>query len=647
MSSTPFIELSGIEKIFYQGDLETKVLKGIHLSIGEGEFVAIMGASGSGKTTLMNLIGCLDQPTNGAYFLNGEDVSLLSRDKLAAIRSRFFGFIFQRYHLISGLSALENVEIPAIYSGLEKTLRHKKANELLSALGMGERLNYKPSQLSGGQQQRVSISRALMNGGRVILADEPTGALDSKSGVEVMKILHQLHQDGHTIVMVTHDREIAKNAERIIEVSDGLIKNDTQVKPRPTPLQKIDSIKPENTSKLADVSEALKMAIRSLKSNSFRSFLTMLGIIIGVGSVVAMLAIGNGAKKQVLDRIEAMGTNLLLIKTGAPNVRGGGTIATLTPEDAEAVSNLPGVLSSIPEILLPITAQYTNRSYITSIDGTSENFPEARDWPAQSGIFFTKMDIQSYAQVAVLGKTVVDNLFLDGENPVGHYILLKNVPFQVIGVMQSKGADPTGNDLDAMIWIPITTSYVRLTGVKYLKSISVKVADADMMNQLQGSINELLLKRHSGIQDFDVRNMASLIATANQSQDTLTYLLSAIAAISLLVGGIGVMNIMLVSVTERTKEIGIRMAVGAKTSDVLSQFLTESVVISLIGGLIGIFLGLAGGWITALATGWLAIFTPFPIIIAFSFAFFTGLIFGYLPARKAAMLDPVIALSTE
>ena len=647
MSSTPFIELSGIEKIFYQGDLETKVLKGIHLSIREGEFVAIMGASGSGKTTLMNLIGCLDQPTNGAYFLNGEDVSLLSRDKLAAIRSRFFGFIFQRYHLISGLSALENVEIPAIYSGLEKTLRHKKANELLSALGMGERLNYKPSQLSGGQQQRVSISRALMNGGRVILADEPTGALDSKSGVEVMKILHQLHQDGHTIVMVTHDREIAKNAERIIEVSDGLIKNDTQVKPRPTPLQKIDSIKPENTSKLADVSEALKMVIRSLKSNSFRAFLTMLGIIIGVGSVVAMLAIGNGAKKQVLDRIEAMGTNLLLIKTGAPNVRGGGTIATLTPEDAEAVSNLPGVLSSIPEILLPITAQYTNRSYITSIDGTSENFPEARDWPVQSGIFFTKKDIQSYAQVAVLGKTVVDNLFPDGENPVGQYILLKNVPFQVIGVMQSKGADPTGNDLDAMIWIPITTSYVRLTGVKYLKSISVKVADADMMNQLQGSINELLLKRHSGIQDFDVRNMASLIATANQSQDTLTYLLSAIAAISLLVGGIGVMNIMLVSVTERTKEIGIRMAVGAKTSDVLSQFLTESVVISLIGGLIGIFLGLAGGWITALATGWLAIFTPFPIIIAFSFAFFTGLIFGYLPARKAAMLDPVIALSTE
>ncbi len=647
MSSTPFIELSGIEKIFYQGDLETKVLKGIHLSIREGEFVAIMGASGSGKTTLMNLIGCLDQPTNGAYFLNGEDVSLLSRDKLAAIRSRFFGFIFQRYHLISGLSALENVEIPAIYSGLEKTLRHKKANELLSTLGMGERVNYKPSQLSGGQQQRVSISRALMNGGRVILADEPTGALDSKSGVEVMKILHQLHQDGHTIVMVTHDREIAKNAERIIEVSDGLIKNDTQVKPRPTPLQKIDSIKPENTSKLADVSEALKMAIRSLKSNSFRAFLTMLGIIIGVGSVVAMLAIGNGAKKQVLDRIEAMGTNLLLIKTGAPNVRGGGTIATLTPEDAEAVSNLPGVLSSIPEILLPITAQYTNRSYITSIDGTSENFPEARDWPVQSGIFFTKKDIQSYAQVAVLGKTVVDNLFPDGENPVGQYILLKNVPFQVIGVMQSKGADPTGNDLDAMIWIPITTSYVRLTGVKYLKSISVKVADADMMNQLQGSINELLLKRHSGIQDFDVRNMASLIATANQSQDTLTYLLSAIAAISLLVGGIGVMNIMLVSVTERTKEIGIRMAVGAKTSDVLSQFLTESVVISLIGGLIGIFLGLAGGWITALATGWLAIFTPLPIIIAFSFAFFTGLIFGYLPARKAAMLDPVIALSTE
>ena len=647
MSSTPFIELSDIEKIFCQGDLETKVLKGIHLTIVEGEFVAIMGASGSGKTTLMNLIGCLDQPTTGTYFLNGEDVSLLSRDKLAAIRSRFFGFIFQRYHLISGLSALENVEIPAIYSGIKKAQRHKEANELLSTLGIGDRVNYKPSQLSGGQQQRVSIARALMNGGKAILADEPTGALDSKSGVEVMKILHQLHKDGHTIIMVTHDREIAKNAERIIEVSDGIIISDTQVNPRSTPLQKIDLSKPENKSGLADVGEALKMAVRSLKSNSFRAFLTMLGIIIGVGSVVAMLAIGNGAKKQVLDRIEAMGTNLLLIKTGAPNVRGGGTIATLTPEDAKAVSNLTGVLSAIPEILLPITAQYNNRSYITSIDGTSENFSKARDWPTKRGVFFTKKDIQSYAQVAVLGKTVVDNLFPDGANPVGQYILLKNVPFQVIGVMQTKGADPSGNDLDAMIWIPITTSYIRLTGVKYLKSISVKVADANMMNQLQENINELLLKRHSGVQDFDVRNMASLIATANQSQDTLTYLLSAIAAISLLVGGIGVMNIMLVSVTERTKEIGIRMAVGAKTSDVLSQFLTESVVISLIGGMIGILVGFAGGWITALTTGWLAIFTPGPVIIAFAFAFFTGLIFGYLPARRAAMLNPVIALSTE
>ena len=648
MKEVPLIQLTDIKKTFYQGDVAVNILKGVSLSVHQGEFVSIMGASGSGKTTLMNIIGCLGKPTTGTYLLDEEDVSKLSPNKLAAIRLRTFGFIFQRYHLIAGLTASENVEIPAIYAGQEKDQRHQKAKELLTALGLGERVDYKPSQLSGGQQQRVSISRALMNGAKVIMADEPTGALDSKSGIEVMEVLHKLHSEGYTVIMVTHDRNIANNAERIIEIKDGLIVNDISMKPHvPVELLKKESELPKNKQVIdpTEIAEAFKIALRSLKSNRFRAFLTMLGIIIGVGSVVAMLAIGNGAKQQVLSRIEAMGTNLLLVKSGAPNVRGGGgAITSLVPADAEAINKLPGVAVAIPEIIVPVTAQYGNRSYITSLSGTNADFPTGRSWPAETGTFFTQEHMQSYAQVAVLGKTVSNYLFPGNENPVGKYILLKNAPFLVIGVMQSKGADASGNDLDNVIWTPLTTSAVRLTGVNYLKDIYVQVADASLIDQVQQQINALLLKRHSGVQDFDVRNMASLLATATETQDTLTYLLSAIATISLLVGGIGVMNIMLVSVTERTKEIGIRMAVGAKTSDVLLQFLTESVVISLIGGVIGVIAGVLSGWLISLSSDWVAIFTFLPIIIAFSFSFFTGLLFGYLPARKAAMLDPVVAL---
>ncbi len=642
------IELAGVTKIFQFGEVETPVLRGVDLSIREGEFVAIMGASGSGKSTLLNLIGCLDRPTGGSYRLEGQEVAELSPDELAALRCRTFGFIFQRYHLISGLNALENVEVPAVYAGLNRAARQQKAGAILTRLGLAERLTYRPSQLSGGQQQRVSIARALMNGGRVILADEPTGALDSASGVEVMALLHQLHREGHTIIMVTHDPNLAEQADRIIRISDGMVVGDEKV--RQTEVQEVPpEPAPVGESQFlgsSDFTEGLRMALRALGRNRNRTFLTMLGIIIGVASVVAMLAIGSGAKQEVLARIQAMGTNLLVVKPGAPGVKGAGTaVTTLMPEDAEAVARLPGVTAAVPEMLQPVTLRYLNKDLATSVTATTPDFSEARNWAATQGSFFSPEEVQRYSQVAVLGQTVEESVF-GGVNPLGRYVLLGNSPFKVIGVMTPKGIDPGGNDLDNMVWVPLTTGAVRLMGQRYLKSISVQVTSEPDMDRVQQAIEQLLQERHKK-EDFQVKSLAALMETATQTQDTLTYLLGAIAAISLIVGGIGVMNIMLVSVTERTREIGIRMAVGARAFDVLLQFITEGVVVCLIGGLIGVGVGIAGGLAVSRMMGWLALFTAGPILLAFACAFITGIIFSFLPARKAAHLDPVVALVTE
>jgi macrolide transport system ATP-binding/permease protein len=645
------IELRAIIKTYGTGELAVEVLHGISLKIFAGEFLAIMGASGSGKTTLMNLIGCLDRVTTGSYVLAGRDVSTLDRDQLAALRREMFGFVFQRYNLLANATATENVELPAIYAGLAYAERRRRARQLLQSLGLGERLDYPPGKLSGGQQQRVAIARALMNGGRVILADEPTGALDSKSGKEVMDLLHRLHEQGHTIILVTHNPDAANEAERVVKIEDGRIVSDSAVSDvmersapdQGTPLRKAAK---GPIVGFPPVSEAVKTALRSLKTNPLRTALTMLGIVIGVGSVVAILALGNGAKQQVLSRIEAMGTNLLLVRPGAPNVRGAGaTVTTLVPGDADAIKAIPGIVASVPEIIGPVTVRYGNQDYTTSADATSAAFPVARTWLTSQGTFFSEADAAGYAPVAVLGQTVYDKVFMDGANPVGQYVLLGNTPFQIIGVMSVKGADPTGNDLDDMVWIPISTGSVRLFGRSSLRSISVLVADADQRDATIAAINTLLLDRHRA-PDFRTQSMAALLETATETQNTLTLLLGSIAAISLLVGGIGIMNIMLVSVTERTREIGIRMATGARSFDVLTQFVTEAVVVCSIGGLIGVAGGLAAAWVSA-KYGSAVVFSLPPVLIAFASAFVTALVFGYFPARRAAQLDPVVALSTD
>ncbi len=655
----PLIVLEGVSKTYRRGALAVEVLHGVDLIIRRGEFVAIMGASGSGKTTLMNLIGCLDRPSSGRYRFAGRDVGALDRDERSLLRRDAFGFIFQQYNLLAGASAEENVEVPAIYAGMRKADRVDRARALLARLGLGERFDHRPSQLSGGEQQRVSVARALMNGGAVILADEPTGALDSASGREVLAILRRLHGEGHTVVLITHDSKVAAEAGRVVTFADGNIVSDTGAEsaPRaPAPDASFPDLPARTpgglaraertTNAFADAGEAVKMALRSLRANLFRSLLTLLGIVIGVGSVVAMLAIGDGAKREVLTRIQALGTNLLLVRPGAPNVRmGGGVIATLTVDDAQEIARIDNVRVAVPEIGGGVTVRYGNVDYLTSATATSEKYPIARDWPTASGVFFGADEVKSYVPVATLGRTVVNNLFPPGTDPVGRYVLINNIPFQVMGVMAPKGATPFGSDMDDVVFVPLTTGSLRLFGIRHLRAVVVQVEDVAAMEETQERIHALLLARHRLI-DFQIRNMAAILETASETQTTLTILLGSIAAISLLVGGIGVMNIMLVSVTERTREIGIRMATGARAWNIMLQFLVEALVVCAVGGALGVLGGLATA-MTAEYFGRPIVLSLAPVVLAFGCAFATGLVFGFMPARKAANLDPVVALAAE
>jgi len=644
----PLLEIKGVSRTYTTGGVPLTVLKDVNLTIQTGEFVAIMGASGSGKSTLMNIIGCLDKPSIGTYHVRGVEVASLNGDELAALRRDTFGFIFQRYNLMSDLNAIENTEVPAVYRGMIKSQREAHAGDLLKELGLGDRLKHRPNQLSGGQQQRVSIARALMNGGPVILADEPTGALDSQGGKEVMAILEKLNAEGHTVIVVTHDSDIAAYAHRIVRIVDGAVTSDEQQKKGKTISQaQLAEVGKDSKPGMAVLGEALKMALRSLVNNRMRTALTMLGIIIGVASVVALMAIGNGAKQDVLERIQAMGTDLMTVSRGARNVRASGRLVTsFVPEDLPSIGRVPGVAIANPETDASALLRYGNVDLTVSVVGTGEDFPKVHDWPAQKGIFFTAEHVTRYAQVVTLGQTVAKNLFPKGKNPMGEYVLIGNAPFLVIGVLSMKGTSARGDDLDNSVWLPYTTAGARIFGQRFFNRIIVRVNPGADMVKVEKGLSALLIKRH-GTEDFNIRNMADTIATANETQNTLTYLLAAIAVISLLVGGIGVMNIMLVSVTERTREIGIRMAIGARSFDVMFQFLTEAVMVCFIGGLAGVLVGIGGGLMVSSIAGWRVIFTVTPILIAFGFAFLTGIVFGYLPAQKAAQLDPIEALARD
>ncbi|TSH69923.1 MacB family efflux pump subunit [Acinetobacter sp. RF15A] len=652
----PLLEVKNLVREFPAGESTVQILKGVNLEIYPGELVAIVGQSGSGKSTLMNILGCLDQPTSGSYKVKGRETRKLEADELAQLRREYFGFIFQRYHLLGDLNAAGNVEVPAIYAGADSSKRHERAAKLLTDLGLGEKTQNRPSQLSGGQQQRVSIARALMNGGDVILADEPTGALDKNSGIEVMRILRELNAKGHTIILVTHDHNVAKNATRIIEISDGNIISDQPNVPEiDDGFEKQRLVYNEHKkisswrSAVDRLGEAFRMALLAMNAHRMRTFLTMLGIIIGIASVVSVVALGNGSQKQILENISSLGTNTITVFQGrgfGDNSRSS-QVKTLIPADADALAEQPYVDGVSPSVNSNVTARYKETEASITVNGVGEDFFYVRGMSFKSGQPFDHESVVEQAQDVVIDTNTQNTFFKDGSNPIGQVLLLGSVPSRIIGVIDAqKGM--MGNNDTLNVYLPYSTVMSRMLGQSNVRQIIVRIKDEYPSAAAENAILSLLVQRH-GAQDVFTQNADSIRETIQQTTQTMTLLISAIAVISLVVGGIGVMNIMLVSVTERTQEIGVRMAVGARQSDILQQFLIEAVLVCILGGILGVLLSLGIGQLITHFAGdtFQMAYSTTSIVAAFVCSSLIGIVFGFIPARNAARLNPVDALSRE
>ena len=652
--SEVLLELKGVRRSYNSGGAEVEVLHGIDLKVHQGEMLAIVGPSGSGKSTLMNIIGCLDKPTSGSFKVKGVDVSKLSSDELATLRRDFFGFIFQRYHLLGHLNASENVQVPAIYAGVKRSKRATRAEDLLDNLGLKERVDYLPSQLSGGQQQRVSIARALMNGGQIILADEPTGALDSKSGQEVMRILKELNERGHTIILVTHDKGIAAKARRIVSIGDGQIVSDEINEDKPS----FEGVSNEDSVKINAVwrksagafidrfKEAFRMAVRAMFANRMRTLLTMLGIIIGIMAVVSVVALARGASEQVLANISSLGTNTITIYPGQRmgDVRSG-RVQTLTPRDLNSLVGQPFVDSASASVQSSVLLRQGSLEYNGTAQGVSHDIFRVYGYEVEKGRLFNKQEVDTNAQVVVIDQNTAQNFF-KGQDPLGKTLLVNSMPMVIIGVLAP--IDSPFMRSDALyVFIPYTASMSRLANQNYLSSIVIRIKEGFSTAVAERSLIQLLTSRH-GRQDFFIQSSDTIMKSISQATMTFTLLISAIAVISLVVGGIGVMNIMLVSVTERTREIGIRMAVGARESDIMAQFLIEAVMVCLLGGAVGVILSFGLGNILEYFVPSIVLsFSLDSIIAAVATASLIGIAFGFMPARSASKLNPIEALARE
>ncbi len=707
------IELVGMTKTYVLGEVEVHALRGVDLKIERGEFVAVMGASGSGKSTLMNMLGCLDLPTSGNYFLEGEDVSQLDESELATIRSRRIGFVFQNFNLLSRTSALENVELPLFYSAWTPDGEHRAA-DLVKLVGLAGRDQSHPNQLSGGQQQRVAIARALVNRPSILLADEPTGNLDSTNSAEIMDVLTKLNREqGITVIVVTHDPDVAAYADRVVTFRDGVIISDTRkegaaahtaASAAHTPA----AIAPEQAASITDTAwtfarMAIVAAARAIKRNKLRAALTMLGIFIGVAAVITMVAVGDGAKSSVEAQINSLGTNLLVVVPGATTsngVRAGlGSNSTLTVADAQAIGRSGGAVALVTYMDRQVAQVVSgNHNWSTNIQGTTSNYFAIRDWPPSIGRIFTDSEEKAGAAVCLLGQTVVNNLFGEGQNPVGATIRVKNFPMKVIGVLSIKGQSSYGQDQDDVVIVPFNTAERKVLGVSgpsaaatpaavatanasnpyatvpttnsvyssseaaspfggapkitgVVNTVYIKASSSDQVDNAIAQITHTLHERHH-IQakqddDFTVRNLSEIAAASENATQVMTLLLLSVASISLLVGGIGIMNIMLVSVTERTREIGIRMAIGARRIHIMLQFLVEAMMLSVMGGFAGIVLGILVSKLISALAEWPTLVSPVAVAGGFIFSAAVGVFFGYYPARKASMLHPIEALRYE
>ena len=650
------IEIRDITKTYQMGDNIVSALRGVSLVIEAGEFVAIMGPSGSGKSTLTHILGLLDVPSTGSYKLKGREVAHLTEDELAVLRREQIGFIFQQFNLLPRMSAVENVALPLMYSQKDAGNR---PGELLKMVGLDSRSSHRPNELSGGQQQRVAIARALVNSPRMILADEPTGNLDSVSEKEIMTALKDLNAQGITVVIVTHEEEIAAQAKRVIRMRDGVIQSDEKISARESDHLEfavgphVDQA-PQKRPVIFEVLQHFLSGYRALAANKIRTALSMLGILIGVAAVVAMLALGRGAQKAIESQLSSLGSNLLVLRPGSVRVGGvsqeAGATTRLTALDAEALkTEISTINAVVPTVNGRAQVTYLNKNWSTQVTGVTPEYATVHASVPTVGRFFTDDENRRRTRVAVIGMTIVRELF-GTQSPIGETIKINKVSFQVIGIVPEKGA--TGwRDQDEIIVLPLSTAMYRLLGKTYVDSIDIEVRSASDIVATEDAVTALMLNRkhvaESQSEAFQIRNMADIQEALSQSSKTMGALLASIAAISLLVGGIGIMNIMLVSVTERTKEIGLRKAIGARKRDILMQFLAESVVVSVIGGLIGIALGWGITVVLSRVSGWATSVSVDSIILSFGFSAFIGIVFGIYPARKASLLHPIDALRYE
>ncbi|MBF0497741.1 MAG: ABC transporter permease [Deltaproteobacteria bacterium] len=715
------IELRDIHKIYQLGEVSMPVLQGISLDIAQGDFVALMGASGSGKTTLMNILGCLDRPTSGHYWFDGRDVVELTADERAMLRNQKIGFVFQNFNLLPRTSALDNVLMPLTYAVEHTSDREERelAEALLQRIGLGDRLDHEPSQLSGGQQQRVAIARALVNQPSLLFADEPTGNLDSHTSEEVLRIFQQLNEEeGVTVILVTHDPNVAKHAKRIIRISDGVIEPEREEvqevlteTEHPPVHASADEPRRSRGGFVIRLRRMLRTALNSLRRNVLRAALTALGIIIGVAAVIAMMEIGRGSSTAIQKSIASMGANNLLVMPGTASTGGvsfgAGSVMTLIPADGEAILNeAPAIKAAAPIVRARTQVVYAGRNWVPSfIYGTTAAYLDVREWPVAEGETFTDRDVRNAGKVCLLGQRVVRELF-QGEPPVGKEVRVQNVSFKVIGVLSSKGANMMGMDQDDILLAPWTTIKYRVTGSslgnvnqsaasssssssgtsQQVNSLSqiypsvqsslypapsavqsadtplpVRFANVDQiltaaryteeiptaMRQIKQILRERHRTRAEEPDDFSIRDMTEMATTLSSTAGMMTKLLLAVALISLIVGGVGIMNIMLVSVTERTREIGLRMAVGARGGNILQQFLVESVLLCFCGGIAGILLGRGVSLLVAALLRWPTELSLDAILAAFAVSVTVGIVFGYYPAWKASRLDPIIALRYE